>query len=233
MFKEKKILAIIIARGGSKGVPRKNIKIAGGKPLLAWMFEAAKQSKYIDRLILSSDDSEIISVAKKIGCDAPFVRPLEFSQDKSSVSDVVIHALNEIKGFDYVMMLQPTSPLTITEDIDGCIDFFINSKAKSIVSVAEPQKNPYWAFTMEEENKLVPVFGQKYFNQQRQELPMVYIPTGAFYMAQSKWFLENKSFYTDATLGYLIPTERSLDIDSELDFKVFEAIINSSNAYSD
>ncbi|MCP3872945.1 MAG: acylneuraminate cytidylyltransferase family protein [Desulfobacteraceae bacterium] len=226
MFKEKKILAVITARGGSKGVHRKNIKLAGGKPLIAWMINAAKKSKYIDRLILSSDDSEIISVAQNLGCDAPFVRPLELAQSKSSVSDVIIHALNKLQGFDYVMLLQPTSPLTITEDIDGCVDFCINSKAYSVVSVTEPQKNPYWTFTMGDDNNLAPVFEQKYFNMQRQELPSVYTPTGAIYIAQSKWFLKNKSFYSELTKGYFIPKERSLDIDSELDFKVFETIIS-------
>ncbi len=226
MFKDKKILAVIIARGGSKGVPKKNIRMAGGKPLIAWMINAAKKSKYIDRLILSSDDKEIISVARDLGCDVPFVRPPEFAKDESPVSDVIIHTIKEIQGYDYVMMLQPTSPLIVSEDIDGCVGFCINSNTEAVVSVTEPQKNPYWTFTKKEDNKLVPVFGQKYFNMQRQELPTVYTPTGAIYMAQSKWFIKNKSFYSELTKGYFIPKERSLDIDSELDFKVFETIIS-------
>jgi len=226
MLNKKPILAVIAARGGSKGVLRKNIKTAGGKPLIAWVIEAAKKSKYIDRLILSSDDSEIISVAENFGCDAPFIRPPELAQDSSTVSDVIIHTLHKIPDFDYIMLLQPTSPLIIAEDIDGCIEFCINSNLKSVVSVAEPGKNPYWTFTMEKDNKLVPVFEQKYFQQQRQELPLVYIPTGAIYIADSKWFLKNKSFYADSTSGYIIPRKRSLDIDSEFDFKVFEALIS-------
>jgi len=226
MFNGKKILAVIPARGGSKGVLRKNIKIAGGKPLIAWMIEAAKKSKYIDRLILSSDDNEIIKVAGSFGCDSPFVRPVEVAQDRSTVADVIIHMLSKISGFDHVMLLQPTSPLIIADDIDGCIEFCIDLNAESVVSVAEPQKNPYWTFTMGEDNRLIPVFGQKYFNRQRQELPLVYMPTGAIYIAQSKWFVENKSFYSDSTSGYLIPKERALDIDSELDFKLFEAIMS-------
>ncbi len=227
MFKEKQILAVIIARGGSKGVPRKNIKMAGGKPLIAWMIDAAKKSKYIDRLILSTEDDEIISVAKSFGCDVPFIRPPELAQDKSTVSDVIMHALKEIPGFDYVMLLQPTSPLIIADDIDGCVSFCIDSKAKSVVSVTEPQKNPYWTFTMGEKSKLIPIFEEKYFNQQRQELPVVYTPTGAIYIAQSEWFLKKKSFYSNSSKGYLIPQERSLDIDSEFDFKVFETIIQN------
>jgi N-acylneuraminate cytidylyltransferase len=226
MFNGKKILAVIIARGGSKGVPRKNIKMAGGKPLIAWVIEAGKKSKYIDKLIVSSDDSEIISVAKSFGCDAPFIRPAEFAKDKSTSDDVIMHALNNILGFDYVIAIQPTSPLLISKDIDGCIDFCISSNAESTVTVVEPEKSPYWTFIMGDGNKLLPVFEQKYFKQQRQELPVAYMPTGAIKIAESKWFLENKSFYSDSTVGYLIPKERSLDIDSELDFKVFEIIIS-------
>ncbi len=229
MFKNKKILAIIPARGGSKGVPRKNIKLAGGKPLIAWMIEAAKKSKYIDRLILSSNDNEIINVAKKHGCDVPFVRPEELAQDDSSSSDVIAHALNEIPGYDYVMLLQPTSPLTIIKDIDGCIEFCIDFNAKATISVTEPNKTPYWMFKMGKNNNLKPVLGNKYLHYRRQDLPSTYIPTGAIYIAESIWFLDNRSFYSESTKGYVIPRERTLDIDTEPDFKLFEFLIEDKN----
>jgi len=222
MFKSKKILAIIPARGGSKGVPRKNIKPAGGKPLIAWIIEAAKKSRYIDRLILSSDDNQIISVAQKYECEVPFVRPDHLAQDDSTASDVILHALDEIPGYDYVMLLQPTSPLTETKDIDGCIEACLNSNAKSTVSVTEPEKSPYWMFNVGKENELSPVLGAEYLNRPRQELPRVYMPTGAIYIAEIKWFLENRSFYSNITTGYIVPQERSLDIDSELDFRILE-----------
>lgn len=225
MFKKKKILAIIPARGGSKGLPRKNIRLAGGKPLIAWMIEAAKKSKYIDRLILSSDDDQIIDVARTYKCEVPFVRPLSLAQDKSLTSDAIVHALNKIPGYDYVMVLQPTSPLTETSDIDGCIEFCINSKAKSTVSVTEPNKSPYWMFNLDEEKKLVPLLGKKYFNMRRQDLPIIYMPTGAVYIAEIDWFLKKRSFYSNSTTGYIISKERSLDIDSELDLKQFESIV--------
>jgi len=224
MFNQKKILAVIPARGGSKGVPKKNIKPAGGKPLVAWMIEAAKKSGYIDRLILSSDDDEIIKAAQKYGCEVPFVRPAELAQDKSSASDVILHALNKIPGYDYVMLLQPTSPLTISADIDGCIELCISSNAKSVVSVTEPEKSPYWMFNMGIENKLSSLLGEKYLNKRRQDLPCVYMPTGAIYIAELEWFLKNKSFYSESTAGYEIPIERYLDIDTEFDFKMFEMI---------
>ncbi len=228
MFMDKKILAIIPARGGSKGVPGKNIKPAGGKPLIAWIIEAAKKSRYIDRLILSSDDEKIINVAKDFGCEVPFIRPEKLAQDNSSASDVVLHAIDKISGYDYIMLLQPTSPMTTGKDIDDCIEFCINSNAKSTVSVTEPDKSPYWMFNMERDNKLSPVFGAKYLNRPRQELPCVYIPTGAIYIAEIEWFLKNRSFYSDVTTGYTISQDHSLDIDSDIDFKLFEVILKGS-----
>ncbi len=227
MFMDKKVLAIIPARGGSKGVPDKNIKPAGGKPLIAWIIEAAKKSKHIDRLILSSDDEKIINVAKSFGCESPFIRPAKLAQDTSSASDVVLHALGEIPGYDYVMLLQPTSPLTLTKDIDGGIEFCINSNAKSTISVTEPDKSPYWMFSLGKKNKLSPVLGKKYLNKPRQKLPRIYIPTGAIYIAEIGWFLKNRSFYSDSTTGYTIPKKRSLDIDSNFDFKLFETVIKT------
>ncbi|RLC16082.1 MAG: acylneuraminate cytidylyltransferase family protein [Deltaproteobacteria bacterium] len=229
MFKNKKILAIIPARGGSKGVPGKNIKLAGGKPLIAWIIEAAKSSIYIDRLMLSSDDNQIISVAKNYGCEVPFVRPSDLAQDDSSASDAILHALNEISGYDYVMLLQSTSPLTIVKDIDGCIESCIGSNVKSTISVTEPDKSPYWMFSMGKDKRLAPVLGEKYLRRPRQELPIVYIPTGAIYIAEIEWFLKNKSFYSDSTSGYIIPQDRSLDIDTRLDFKIFETIVNNKS----
>lgn len=229
MFCGKKILAVIPARGGSKGVPGKNIKLAGGKPLIAWMIEAARASAYIDRLILSSDDEKIIKVAQKYNCEVPFVRPPELALDNSLVSDVIVHALNKIPGFDYIMLLQPTSPLTETKDIDGCIDFCIQNKANATVSVTEPGKSPYWMFNIDGDKKLVPLLGEKYLNMRRQDLPNIYMPTGAMYIAQIHWFLKNRSFYSSSTKGYNIPVERSLDIDSELDFNQLEVILSGAD----
>ena len=227
MFMKKSILAIIAARGGSKGVPRKNIRLVGGKPLIAWIIEAAKKSSHIDRLILSSDDHEIIKVAAEYGCDAPFVRPKELARDDSSVSDAIMHAMEKIPGYDYVMLLQPTSPLTQEQDIDGCIESIINLNSKSMVSVTEPEKNPYWMFKMENNSRLKPVMGNEYLNHRRQDLPYIFIPTGAIYIARSQWFMENRSFYSELTTGYKIPIERSLDIDTELDLKLLEVLIKN------
>ncbi len=221
------ILAVITARGGSKGVPHKNIKMAGGKPLIAWMIEAAKGAAFIDRLILSSDDTDIIKVAKKWGCEVPFVRPAELAQDESLTIDVVLHALDMVSDYDYVVLLQPTSPLTKSEHIDGCIRQCIESGAKTLVSVCETSKSPYWMFKKDDTDILTPFLGQNYLNKRRQDLPKAYIPTGAVYVADIKWLRAKQSFYTEKTAGYLIETKYAVDIDTLTDFKIFEALINN------
>jgi len=224
MYKGKKILALIPARGGSKSVPGKNLRPVGGKPLLAWTIETAKKSKFIDRLILSSDDDQIMHSAKYYGCEVPFVRPSELAGDSSPTNDVILHAIDNIKGYDLVVALQVTSPLVTEEDIDQCIKKCIDEKAKACVSACEPDKSPYWMFCMEDE-RLVPVLGEGYLNKRRQELPSVYVPNGAVFVADVKWFKINKSFYSDLTVGYIMPRERSIDLDTEFDFKLLETYL--------
>ena len=129
MIDNKRVLAIIPARGGSKGVPRKNIRNLAGKPLIAWTIKEGKKSKYIDRLILSSEDSEIIEIAKAYGCDVPFVRPEELAKDNTSGVEPVLHAVSKLEGYDIVVLLQPTSPLRTVTDIDKCIEKCIFEKA--------------------------------------------------------------------------------------------------------
>ncbi|WDP89762.1 MAG: acylneuraminate cytidylyltransferase family protein [Desulfobacter sp.] len=228
MFDQMKILGVIAARGGSKGVPRKNVRRAGGKPLIAWMIEAAGRSRLMDRLILSSDDSEIIRVAGQYGCEAPFVRPAHLARDESSVSDVIVHAMESVPGYDFVMLLQPTSPLTRAEDIDGCIESCINSSSDAMVSVTQVDKSPYWMFHMDGTAMLKPVLGERYLNKRRQDLPVSYLPSGAIYMARSSWFMANRSFYSDTTRGYVVPAERSLDIDTESDLRYFDWITKAN-----
>lgn len=228
MKKEYSILAVITARGGSKGVPGKNIKMAGGKPLIAWMIEAAKGTKLIDRLILSSDDTDIIKVAEEWGCEVPFVRPAALAMDESLTIDVVLHALDMIPGYDYVVLLQPTSPLTKPEHIDGCIRQCIESEAKTLVSVCEAAKSPYWMFKKDDAHLLTPFLGQKYLNKRRQDLPKAYIPTGAIYMADVEWLRAKRSFYTEQTAGYVVDEKYAIDIDTLTDFQIFEAMVNDS-----
>ena len=219
-----KILAFIPARGGSKGVPRKNIHELAGKPLIAWTIEEAKKSKYIDRLILSSEDDEIIEVAKKYGCEVPFKRPIELAQDDTLGIDPVLHAIEQCPGYDYVVVLQPTSPLRTVEDIDGCIEKLISSGVDFCVSVTEPEKSPYWMYTLEN-NQMAPLLPQETLIARRQDLPKCYSLNGAIYVARINSFIEEKSFITTNTMAYVMSQERSFDIDTIVDFKICEYLI--------
>jgi N-acylneuraminate cytidylyltransferase len=220
MIDGKTVLAVIPARGGSKGLPRKNIREAGGKPLIAWTIEVAQDSRYIDRLILSSDDPEIISVARSFGCDAPFVRPAALAQDDTPGIDPVLHAVNVLPGYDYIVLLQPTSPLRNRDDIDGCIEKIVKQQANACVSVAEAEKNPHWMFRIDDAERLHP-FIEGEVVARRQDLPKVYVLNGAVYVAQCEWLLRNRTFLTAETMAYLMPGARSLDIDTEHDMAVF------------
>ncbi|MFJ8257662.1 cytidylyltransferase domain-containing protein [Peribacillus asahii] len=225
MINNKKVLAVIPARGGSKGVLRKNIRNLFRKPLLAWTIEAGKQSKYIDRLIVSSEDSEIIEVAKTFGADVPFIRPKHLAQDQTPGIDPVIHALKELPDYDYVVLLQPTSPLRLVEDIDGCIEQLLNTGAPACVSVTEPEKSPYWMYMLQEGGLMQPLISQKEVAVRRQDLPSVYALNGAVYVARSEWLYETKSFLTEETVAFIMPKSRSYDIDTEEDFLLCEWMI--------
>lgn len=225
MIQGKKILAIIPARGGSKGIPRKNIVEVGGKPLIAWTIEAAKNSTYIDKLILSSDDDEIMKVAEEWGCEVPFKRPLELSQDDTPGIEPVLHAVREVEGFDYLVLLQPTSPLRSTEDIDQCIQMCIEGQAESCVSIVETDKSPYWMYTLDQEDTLKKLINDENQYYQRQKAPKVFALNGAIYVADINRVLQSRSLVDHRTLGYVMPKERSIDIDTKMDLLLAEALI--------
>ena len=154
MYKGKNILGLIPARGGSKGLPRKNIKPLLGKPLIAWTIEQALASRYLDRVVVSTDNKEIAEISKKYGAEVPFMRPKELAEDNAKGIDVVLHAIdwlkenNKRKQYDLMMLLQPTSPLRATEDIDKAIETLFLKEAKAIVSVCEVAHHPLWANTL-------------------------------------------------------------------------------------
>ena len=229
MINDKKVLAIIPARGGSKEVPRKNIREVGGKPLIAWTIEEAKKSKYIDRLILSSEDEEIIKVAKAWGCEVPFVRPMELAQHDTPGIEPVLHAIETLpEKYDYVVMLQPTSPLRKAGDIDGCIEHCIQNEAPACVSVTEPNKNPYWMFTIDKKGQLNSFITAERLIARRQDLPKVYALNGAVYVAHIEWLLKNKSFVSNKTMSYIMPAKRSLDIDTEFDVELLQYLLRKN-----
>jgi len=226
MINGKSVLAVIPARGGSKGVPRKNIRSVGGQPLIAWTIEAALRSSIIDRLILSTDDDEIAKVAKEYGCEVPFMRPPELALDHTPGIDPVLHAVEQLPGYDYVVLLQPTSPLRQVEDIDGCVSLCVQQASPAAVSVTECDKSPFWMYQLDERHSMKPILEVADSYTRRQELPAIYALNGAVYVAEVRWLQERKTFLTEETIAYVMPKNRSIDLDTELDFEILEYLIS-------
>lgn len=217
MINGMRLLGVIPARGGSKGVPGKNIRLAGGKPLIAWTIEAAQSSKFLDRVVLSSDDQAIIAEAHKFNCDVPFIRAANLADDESRTIDVVIDVIERCPGYEWVVLLQPTSPLRTAQDIDNAIERCIELNAPSCASVCLAQESPYWMFTVDQDNHLNPLISNSGMTR-RQDLPPAYSLNGAIYVAKSEWLLRERMFVSSDTIAYEMPQERSLDIDTEYDF---------------
>lgn len=227
MYKGKRILATINARGGSKGLPGKNIRELGGLPLIAWSIREGRRSAFIDRLIVSSDDEGILAVARAHGAETPFLRPAELARDDTPGVDPVLHAVAALRPetYDYVVLLQPTSPLRTVEDIDGCIAACLDAGDPCVISVAEAEKSPYYMFTMGQGGRMAPVIAQEAYFTRRQDLPRVVAPNGAVYVADCAWLARTRSYLTPETRGHLMPRERSLDVDCLLDFEICELML--------
>lgn len=223
-----RVLAVIPARGGSKGVPGKNIKPLGGKPLLAWTIEVALGSKRLTRTILSTDDPRIADAGRSAGVDVPFDRPKELGTDRALAIPVIRHALDTVEAlergapYDAIMMLQPTTPFRSAADIDAAIALLETSGADSVISVTDveghlPQRMKYL-----EDGRLVdPPFNEEYENQPRQELRRMYIKNGAIYLTRRAVLLSN-SFKGRDCRALVMPAERSVNIDSPMDFRFAE-----------
>ncbi|WP_078123667.1 cytidylyltransferase domain-containing protein [Leptospira alexanderi] len=221
---DQKILGLIPARGGSKGIPRKNIKFIAGKPLIVWTIEAALKSKYLASIVVSTDDSEIAEVAKQTGASVPFLRPSELATDYSSGIDPVLHALDNLPEFDYVMLLQPTSPLRTSTDIDDCIEFAMKRKTNSVVSVCETQENPFWMFCLDDSLRMTKLLNVEDVKR-RQDSPKIFSLNGSIYLSEVNYFREKKKFITEDTLAYLMSKESSIDIDDMMDWKLAEILL--------
>jgi len=227
------ILAIVPARGGSKGIPGKNIKLLYGKPLIAYSIESAFKSQLINRIIVSTDYVRIAEISKNYNSEV-IIRPNEISRDDSLTVDTISHVLNTLKkeGYfpDIVVLLQPTSPLRTPKDVDNAINLFIKNKDKcdSVVSVCEFEHSPYWALKIKNDY-LTPIFSQEYLRKRRQELPISYIPNGAIFVSSPDKIRKYKSFYCPKTIPYIMPFDRSIDIDSALDFKLVELLLEEKN----
>lgn len=227
-----KILGLIPARGGSKGIPGKNIKKLGGKPLLQYTTESAKQSCLLNRVILSSDDREIIGVAEKIGLEVPFLRPQELAQDDTSSLAVIQHALHFFakKGeqFDAVCLLQVTSPFRRKGLIDAAIEKFSKDNFDSLVSVREvpAEFNPHWIYE-EKVGQLKIATGEKEIISRRQELPKAYHRDGAIYLTKTEVLLEQNSLYGNK-IGFIDTTgDPYVNLDTPEDWERAEALVES------
>ncbi|MBF0371189.1 MAG: acylneuraminate cytidylyltransferase family protein [Magnetococcales bacterium] len=221
MIGGKKVLGVIPARGGSKGVPRKNIRDLGGKPLIAWTIEAAKACPHIDRLVLSSEDEEIMAVAREWGCEVPFPRPKELAGDNTLAIDVALHLLESLQErYEFMVWLQPTSPLRSSEDITRCLELCLEEGVPGSITVCDAGKSPYWMYEVEASGNMTPILKRDITGLQRQDLPQAYTLNGAVHVARVDYVLNKRKFPNGNSKAYIMPPNRSIDIDTELDFKI-------------
>jgi CMP-N,N'-diacetyllegionaminic acid synthase len=223
MISGRQVLGLVVGRGGSKGLPRKNVLPLGGKPVVAWSVAAARASRYIDRVVVSSDDREIIAAAVAAGADAPFVRPAELATDAVQQQDVMLHALNAVPGnWEYLVLLQASSPLRDAGDIDACIERIDSSGASSCMSVSETQTPPYQTFLMNGDARLKPVIDGDMAKRRRQDMPKTFQLNGAVCVVRAAWFRQNNAMLAADTVGAVIPFEHGIDIDDATDFALAE-----------
>ena len=223
---------MITARGGSKGIPGKNIKLLGGKPLLAYSIEAAKKSKLITHLIVSTDNKKIAEVAKKFGGEVPFMRPKELAEDKTPHVPVMKHAIEFMEKkfgivFDYVVILQPTSPFRLVEDIDDTITKLLGSDADSAVSLMAVD-NAYNPIKLKklEGDKVLPYYLPEPEGLRHQDFPKVYKRSSAVYVMRRDLLMKDNKLYGDKIVGYIVPAERSIDIDTPFEWFRAEWMLN-------
>ncbi|MBZ0155808.1 MAG: acylneuraminate cytidylyltransferase family protein [Alphaproteobacteria bacterium] len=226
MYKNNRIVCIIPARGGSKGVLRKNIKILGGKPLIAYTIEQALQSQYIDRTIVSTDDKEIVDVSQRYGAEVPFIRPDDLGGDHVATIDVLLHAIfwleeHEKYDFDILVLLHATTPLRSITDIDACIEILIETKADNVFSVTEAHRNPYFNMVEIGDDGIVTLV-KKGDYATRQSAPKVYDMNASIYVWWKNVLKNERTIFLKKSHIYVMPKERSVDIDDDLDFRIAE-----------
>ena len=218
-------VALIPARGGSKGIARKNIKLFNSKPLIYWSIKAALNSKFIDRVIVSTEDKEIAEIARFYKAEVPFIRPSIFAEDESPGIEPVIHALEMIPDAQDLLLLQPTSPLRETKHIDEIFKLRANGNCDSAVSISLSKKNNI--FKINSRNELLPISNELNLLP-RQKYNDLYTLNGALYLSSRKSILINKSFISNATLGYIMPEDCSIDIDTPFDWAIAEYLMKKS-----
>lgn len=227
---DRQVLALIPARGSSKGVPRKNIRLLAGKPLIAYSIEVARSSRLITRVIVSTDNDEIAAVAHQYGAEVPFMRPVELAQDDSPEWLVWQHALRFIEAEqglpDVFVCVSPTSPLRTVEDVDVCIRELLTSDADLVLAVKPADRNPYFNLVVLDEAgyaQLVIPSARTIFR--RQSAPKVYDMTTVAYAARPEFILRANAVFEGKVKAVVVPVERALDIDTELDFRLAEFLM--------
>ena len=224
-----KIIAIIPARGGSKGLPGKNIRPLAGKPLIAWTIDAAKKVKAIDRVIVSTDDKKIAAAARRSGAEVPFMRPAKLARDRSTTLSAIQHAVSWLKTHenyqpDVIVLLQPTSPLRDAGEIQKAMALLQKSKADSVVSLCLAEHSPHWMKVLKG-NRVYPLLKNAKENSRRQDLPPVYHINGAIYITRYKTLMTQKRILGRDTRAFVMDAASSVDIDTPLDFKTAEMIL--------
>jgi len=222
-----RILGVIPARGGSKGVPRKNLAPVLGKPLIAYTIEAALSSTLLTEVIVSTDDEEIAEVSRQWGAQVPFMRPAELATDRAQAVPTIQHAVREMEAlrgarYDVVVMLQPTTPLRTAEDIDGCLRKLLATGADSVISVVEVGGHHPVRMKRIVDDQLVDYAEEEIENRPRQELPPVYLRAGSVYATRRDVLMEQNSFKGRVSRPYIIPPNRAVNIDTPIDLKIAE-----------
>lgn len=230
MYKEKTFLAVIPARGGSKRLPGKNILNLAGKPLIAWTIKAAMGSKYLDESIISTDDPEIAKISEQNGAKVPFIRPKKLATDTATSFFVLKHAIDYYKKmgkeFDYIVMLQPTAPLRTAVDIDSAIETLVDGGSDSIISVCKEDHHPLRSNILPDNHSMDSFLRTETKDKTIQELPIYYRLNGAIHICDLPLFLKQQTFFLNKnTVAFIMPQDKSPDIDTILDFKIAETLI--------
>jgi CMP-N-acetylneuraminic acid synthetase len=220
-------VALIPARGGSKGLKKKNLYPVNNKPLISWTIESAISSHYLEQIFVSSDDNSILEIASKEGVNC-IERPANLAEDTSSMESVIMHSIEQIDkqgiGFKYLILLQPTSPLRDSKDIDLACKKFIQLKANSLISVTNVESSVLKTLVKDDNGFLRPAFDNKFPSMNRQQLPLAYKPNGAIYIINKKLFLNNPTLFQKDTAMYEMKENKSIDVDSINDIHTIEKL---------
>ena len=236
MINDKSLLCLMLARGGSKGVPGKNLRQLNGRPLIDYTIDAVHGARLFDRFILSTDSEEIAGRARQLGVDVPFMRPAELSGDDASALDAIVHALEWVEAndqkYDYVQYIFPTAPLREAADIRAGVSLLLESEADMVISVCEDDHPRVWSNKLPADGSLKNFIPREFRDRNRQTLPKTYRINGSIYVARWEVFYHRKDWFEQDTRAYVMPREKSVDIDTLLDFQMAEVLLRDEVYYA-